>query len=104
MLGFSREFTFQVYPFGAFVDDPDGAESLPRILPGGIIGRTGGADDLPGQIDNTRTNADRTAGVAGTATATASAAAATTFQATGLTLGGWHEWMYRFRFSGLTVQ
>ena len=37
-------------------------------------------------------------------THTASAAAATTFQATGLTLGGWHEWMYRFRFSGLTVQ
>jgi uncharacterized protein (TIGR03437 family) len=32
------------------------------------------------------------------------AADATTFQATGLTLGGWHEWMYQFRFSGLTVQ
>lgn len=36
-------------------------------------------------------------------THTVTAAAATTFQARGLTLGGWHEWMYQFRFSGLTV-
>lgn len=71
MLSFSLECTLQVYPFGALVNVPDRADTLPRILPGGIIGGTGGADDLPGLIDNTRTNGEREASPASAATATA---------------------------------
>ena len=65
MLSFSGDRTLQVYPFGAFRNVRASAGALLRILPGGIIDRTGSEDDLPGQIDTTSANVERTIGAAG---------------------------------------
>ena len=74
MLSFSGDRTLQVYPFGAFRNVRASAGALLRILPGGIIDRTGSEDDLPGQIDTTSANVERTIGATGTGDAIAAAA------------------------------
>jgi CsoR family transcriptional regulator, copper-sensing transcriptional repressor len=73
MLSFSRECTLQVYPVTALMNVADGEGALPSILPGGIIDATEGEDELPGQIDTTRANVERTAGPAGIAGAAGTA-------------------------------